>query len=154
MTRVTPAGLARGGAVAAAGLAFPLVVTAPYLMTIAIFTVMYAALATSWNLLGGFSGYLSLGIASFFGLGAYAEAIIFTHIGIGSGYRPFAMVPVVAGPRSELKRSPYGVTVFTPSRVEIRTGSSAGTSPSSYRYRAKTRMPLPHISAAEPSALR
>ena len=33
---------------------------------------MYAALATSWNLLGGFSGYLSLGHAAFFGIGAYA----------------------------------------------------------------------------------
>jgi branched-chain amino acid transport system permease protein len=93
--RVTPAGLARGGAVTAAGLAFPLLVTAPYLMTMAIFTVMYAALATSWNLLGGFSGYLSLGHAAFFGVGAYAEAIVFTHIGIGGGYRPFAVVPLI-----------------------------------------------------------
>jgi branched-chain amino acid transport system permease protein len=93
--RVTPAGLARGGAVTAAGLAFPLLVTAPYLMTIAIFTVMYAALATSWNLLGGFSGYLSLGHAAFFGVGAYAEAILFTHVGIGGGYRPFAVVPLI-----------------------------------------------------------
>ena len=82
-------------AVTAAGLAFPLLVTAPYLMTIAIFTVMYAALATSWNLLGGFSGYLSLGHAAFFGVGAYAEAIVFTHIGIGGGYRPFAVVPLI-----------------------------------------------------------
>jgi branched-chain amino acid transport system permease protein len=93
--RVTPAGLARGGAVAAAGLVLPFVVTAPYLMTIAIFTVMYASLATSWNLLGGFSGYLSLGHAAFFGVGAYAEAILFTHIGIGGGYRPFAVLPLI-----------------------------------------------------------
>ena len=33
---------------------------------------MYAALATAWNLLGGFSGYLSLGHVAFFGIGAYA----------------------------------------------------------------------------------
>lgn len=79
----------------AVGLAFPLLVTAPYLRTIAIFTVMYAALATAWNLLGGFSGYLSLGHAAFFGVGAYAEAILFTHIGIGGGYRPFAVVPLI-----------------------------------------------------------
>ena len=80
---------------AAAGLILPFVVTAPYLMTIAIFTVMYASLATSWNLLGGFSGYLSLGHAAFFGVGAYAEAILFSHTGIGGGYRPFAVLPLI-----------------------------------------------------------
>ena len=36
---------------------------------------MYAALATAWNLIGGFSGYLSLGHVAFFGLGAYANAL-------------------------------------------------------------------------------
>ncbi len=56
---------------------------------------MYAAMATSWNLLGGYAGYLSLGHAAFFGVGAYAEAIMFTHIGIGSGYRPFEVLPLV-----------------------------------------------------------
>ena len=44
-------------------------------------------------------------------------------------------------------------TRFTPSRVA--TGSSPGSAqPSSTRNRAKTRMPLPHISTADPSALR
>ena len=33
---------------------------------------MYAALASAWNLLGGYSGYISLGHAAFFGVGAYA----------------------------------------------------------------------------------
>ncbi len=74
---------------------YPFVFSAPYLETIGIFTVMYAALATAWNILGGFSGYLSLGHAAFFGLGAYAEAILFSHIGIGSGYRPFAVLPLI-----------------------------------------------------------
>jgi branched-chain amino acid transport system permease protein len=92
---MTPGGVARAGAVTVALVVFPSIVSAPYLMTYALFTVMYAALATAWNLLGGYSGYLSLGHAAFFGLGAYAEAITFTHIGIGSGYRPFFVVPVI-----------------------------------------------------------
>ena len=33
---------------------------------------MYAALATAWNLFSGYTGYISLGQAAFFGLGAYA----------------------------------------------------------------------------------
>jgi branched-chain amino acid transport system permease protein len=41
-----------------------------HLLTIAIQTMMLAALASSWNILGGFAGQISLGHAVFFGLGA------------------------------------------------------------------------------------
>jgi len=56
---------------------------------------MYAALATAWNIVGGYSGYISLGHAAFFGVGAYAMGITFTHISIGGGYRPFAFLPLI-----------------------------------------------------------
>ncbi|MCY0877534.1 MAG: branched-chain amino acid ABC transporter permease [Firmicutes bacterium] len=36
---------------------------------------MYLAMAQGWNLLGGYGGYLNLGMASFFGLGAFGAAI-------------------------------------------------------------------------------
>lgn len=36
---------------------------------------LYAALASSWNIIGGFTGYPSFATAAFFGLGAYASAI-------------------------------------------------------------------------------
>ena len=48
----------------------------PWVVNIAFFTLMYAALATAWNLLGGYSGYLSLGHVAFFGIGAYAMGIL------------------------------------------------------------------------------
>src|SRR5262249_45578031 len=32
-----------------------------------IFTLMYAGLATAWNIIGGYTGYVSLGHAAFFG---------------------------------------------------------------------------------------
>ena len=73
----------------------PFVVTAPWVMTIALFTLMYAVLASAWNLVGGYAGYPSLGHAAFFGLGAYTEAIWFEHHGIGSGLAPFAVLPLV-----------------------------------------------------------
>ncbi len=60
-----------------------------------IFTLMYAGLASAWNILGGYTGYISLGQAAFFGIGAYAIGITFTHIGIGAGYRPFYVLPLV-----------------------------------------------------------
>ncbi len=40
-------------------------------MTIAILTFVVAALASSWNILGGFAGQISLGQAAFFGVGAH-----------------------------------------------------------------------------------
>lgn len=43
-----------------------------------LFTVfMYVTLATSWNLIGGYTGYLSFGHVAFFGLGAYTTAFLF-----------------------------------------------------------------------------
>ncbi|MCL6442623.1 MAG: branched-chain amino acid ABC transporter permease [Alicyclobacillus sp.] len=37
---------------------------------------MYLALAQGWNLLGGYAGYLNLGTASLFGLGAFGAGIV------------------------------------------------------------------------------
>ena len=66
-----------------------------WIMNIMIFTVMYAALATGWNLVGGFAGYTSLGHAAFFGIGAYAMDVTFEHHSIGAGYIPFAILPLI-----------------------------------------------------------
>ena len=96
MSRLTRAGVLRALLVFGALTAFPFVFPAQWVLNIAIFTLMYAGLATAWNLLGGFSGYLSLGHAAFFGVGAYAIGIAFTHISIGaSGYAPFYALPLV-----------------------------------------------------------
>ena len=92
---MTTAGLVRALLVFGALTAFPFVFSAQWIVNIALFTLMYAGLATSWNLLGGYSGYLSLGHAAFFGIGAYAMAIRFTHVGIGAGYKPFLVLPLV-----------------------------------------------------------
>lgn len=79
----------------AALIALPFVFTAPWVQDLFFFTLMYAALASAWNIVGGYSGYISLGQAAFFGIGAYAIGIIFTHISIGDGYRPFYVLPLV-----------------------------------------------------------
>jgi branched-chain amino acid transport system permease protein len=66
---------------------------ATWVVNIGVFTLMYAGLASAWNLVGGYTGYITLGNVAFFGLGAYSFAITFQHIGIGSGWWPFAAVP-------------------------------------------------------------
>jgi branched-chain amino acid transport system permease protein len=75
--------------------AIPFGFTQPWVQNLFIFTLMYAALASGWNIIGGYSGYISLGHAAFFGIGAYAIGIAFTHVSIGSGYRPFYALPLV-----------------------------------------------------------
>ncbi len=75
--------------------ALPFGITAPWVLNLFIFTLMYAALASAWNLVGGYSGYISLGHAAFFGVGAYAVGILFTHVSIGGGYRPFYVLPAI-----------------------------------------------------------
>jgi branched-chain amino acid transport system permease protein len=95
VTRLRPLGLGRAAAVFGAAIAFPFLVTPDWLVNIGVFTLMYAGLATAWNLFSGFTGYISLGQAAFFGIGAYALAITFEHVSIGGGYRPFYFLPLI-----------------------------------------------------------
>jgi branched-chain amino acid transport system permease protein len=95
VTRATGFGVARGAAFAAAAVAFPFVFTPAWIVNIGVLTLMYAGLATAWNLFSGYTGYITLGQAAFFGLGAYTLGIAFEHIGIGSGYNPFYALPLV-----------------------------------------------------------
>jgi branched-chain amino acid transport system permease protein len=39
--------------------------------------LMFVVLATAWNILGGYAGYVNFGTPAFFGLGAYTGAVLF-----------------------------------------------------------------------------
>jgi branched-chain amino acid transport system permease protein len=52
-----------------------------YLITILITIVIYAMLAHSLNIITGHAGQISLGHASFFGIGAYTSAMLYTEVG-------------------------------------------------------------------------
>jgi branched-chain amino acid transport system permease protein len=75
-------------------LTFPLLFPNPAVTAIAVFTLMFAASATGWNIFSGYSGYIALGHAAYFGLGAYAIAIMCQDWHIPGGYLPFLLVPV------------------------------------------------------------
>lgn len=67
--------------VCACGVAVVLVLTfglsgQPYAMRLATGFALLLALATSWNLVGGFTGYPSFATAAFFGLGTYASGVV------------------------------------------------------------------------------
>jgi len=65
-------------ALAVLGLALALLPNAlsVYLRSFALFTMMYVVLALSWNIISGFTGYTSFGHVVFYGIGAYACAIL------------------------------------------------------------------------------
>jgi branched-chain amino acid transport system permease protein len=67
---------------AALAIAYPWLAPNYYLVYAGALTVMYAAMSTSWNLLGGFTGYVSLGHSAFFGLGAYGTGLLVVRLDV------------------------------------------------------------------------
>lgn len=70
------AAAARGALIVVAAALAPLVVWNPYHLHTLIMAGIFAVLALSLNLLLGYTGQLSLGHAAFFGIGAYATALV------------------------------------------------------------------------------
>ncbi|MEI2415892.1 branched-chain amino acid ABC transporter ATP-binding protein/permease [Orrella sp. JC864] len=52
-----------------------------YLLNILIKALFFAAAAVTVDLLWGYTGYLTFGQSAFFGVGAYAAGLVFTHLG-------------------------------------------------------------------------
>src|SRR3989339_52780 len=73
-------------------LGMPLVSQNPYLIRVIILTSIFAILAASWDLLSGFTGQMNFGHALFFGVGAYASAMLNIHLQIP----PWGSVPLGA----------------------------------------------------------
>ena len=73
-------------------LGMPLVSRNPYLIRVIILTSIFAILAASWDLLSGFTGQMNFGHALFFGVGAYASAMLNVHLQIP----PWVSVPLGA----------------------------------------------------------
>jgi branched-chain amino acid transport system permease protein len=57
----------------------------------------YMALAQGWNLVGGYTGQISLGSHAFFALGAYTTAIIWVHNITHTGYYFDPVVMILSG---------------------------------------------------------
>ncbi len=61
-----------------------------YHMSVVLDILMWVALAESWIILSGYTGYISLGHSAFYGLGAYLMAMT-------AGDLPYAMVVIMGG---------------------------------------------------------
>ncbi|HUY76293.1 MAG TPA: branched-chain amino acid ABC transporter permease [Ktedonobacterales bacterium] len=86
---------------------FPLVFSNPAVTSIAIFTLIFAAAGTAWNIFSGYTGYIALGHAAYFGIGCYTIAILCQDWHIQGGWGPFWTVPI-AGVLAALVAIPTG----------------------------------------------
>ena len=80
-------------ALLAFGAVFPLLYTSPLTTTYAIDTLIFVGGVVAWNMFSGYSGYISLGHAVFFGCGAYTVGLIALHHNM-VGSVTFALLPV------------------------------------------------------------
>ena len=84
-----------------------------YLRSFLLFTMMYVVLALSWNIISGFTGYTSFGHVAFYGIGAYACAILVADYrwhwlaSLGAGAVVSAVVAVAIGYPVLRLKGPY-----------------------------------------------
>jgi branched-chain amino acid transport system permease protein len=82
------------GLLLVATLGFPILQLAfggmSYWLHMLLFIYMNVAIASSWNIIGGYAGYISLGHNVFFAIGGYAAAIFFAYYGVS----PFIAAPL------------------------------------------------------------
>ncbi|WP_305784331.1 branched-chain amino acid ABC transporter permease [Symbioplanes lichenis] len=81
---------------AVAILSFPSLAPNPYILSSGIVVLNYAVLATAWNFVGGFTGYISLGHGALAGLGGYATGLLVTKAGMPAFVALIAAAVLVA----------------------------------------------------------
>lgn len=91
--------------------AFPLVFTNPAVTSVAVFTMFYLLATVAWNIFSGYSGYISIGHATYYGFGQYTVALLIMHLSITSGVSELALLPV-AGIVSAAVAVPVGLLVL------------------------------------------
>ncbi|MGH9246622.1 MAG: branched-chain amino acid ABC transporter permease [Acidimicrobiales bacterium] len=97
--------VAVAGIVAAVAVFPHLDLTTGYRLRFATFLAMWIGLASSWNLIGGYTGYVDFGHAVFYGLGAYNVGMLMVDVGL-----PF----VIALPVGGLGAAVFALLIGTP----------------------------------------
>jgi branched-chain amino acid transport system permease protein len=128
--------MARGLVLAAAA---ALVLTVPgwaddYWTRIFTGVCMWAGLALAWNIVGGYAGYISFGHAAFFGIGAYATALLmqperhwnfFLTLPIGAAAA--AVVAAVVGwPTLKLRGAYFAIATWAMAEAVLQLANVAG----------------------------
>lgn len=74
-----------------------------YQVSLALIVLMSIVLGASWNLISGYTGYISFGHAGFFGIGSYIGALLLAHDLV-----PWWLAAVLAGVGTALVALPMG----------------------------------------------
>ena len=106
-------------------IAYPLIVTNPAWTTIGIFTLIFMACATSWNMFSGYSGYVNLGSAVFYGSGAYTMALLASHLHMAGNGDLFWLVPL-GGVVASIIAIPVGLVALP---LAMAFGIASGVTP-------------------------
>jgi branched-chain amino acid transport system permease protein len=77
---------------------------------VGVFVLLYVGSAVAWNIFSGFTGYISLGAAVFFGVGVYTVALLSKHLNLVGGV-VFALYPV-AGLAAAAVAVPFGLVAL------------------------------------------
>ena len=67
-----------------------------YLLNILVQAFFFTIVVVTVDILWGYTGYLTFGQSAFFGLGAYAAGLVFTHVGFSTGYVLLAIGVAIA----------------------------------------------------------
>jgi len=86
---------------------FPLIFSNPTVTSIGVFTMMFLIAVVGWNIFSGFTGYVSIGHAAFYGIGQYTAAEIAIHAHMAGRWDLFSLLPV-AGVVAALFAIPIG----------------------------------------------
>ncbi|WP_421446441.1 branched-chain amino acid ABC transporter permease, partial [Agrobacterium tumefaciens] len=94
-----------------------------YLISFLVQTLIFTALAYSWNLIGGYAGYTHFGQVAFFGVGAYAGALLIasgTHwllASLAAGVCGAALALILGGAMLRIKGPFFAIGMFGIARV-------------------------------------
>jgi len=75
-------------------LALPILIGDPTIISMAVDVMLLTGAAVAWNIFSGYTGYISLGHATYYGIGAYVLAVICHDLHIPGGYGPFLLLPL------------------------------------------------------------
>src|SRR5947209_8954883 len=99
-------------------LVFPFLIGDQTTVSIAVNVLLLTAAAAAWNIFSGYTGYLSLGSATYFGLGAYTLALACRVWYIPGGFTPFLLLPM-AGLVVDLFALPLGCLAWRTMRYTL-----------------------------------
>jgi branched-chain amino acid transport system permease protein len=106
------------------------VVREAFLLDSLVLILIWGTSAAAWNVAGGYAGQVSLGHSAFFGIGAYAAALVVTRTGFSPwlgllvGMAVATLVGLIIGYLSNRLRGPYfGLATIAFSQVLLIVGS-------------------------------